>query len=75
MSEHHQTLTELANQAISNPKAASAVAAYSTAAGTIGLLAEVKDWLSVVSLLFGIILSSIMIVIHGRKLYKDLKDK
>ena len=71
----HQTLTDLAAQAINNPKAAASVAAYSTAAGTIGILAELKDWLSVISLAAGIVLSLIMIVIHGRKLYKDLKGK
>lgn len=72
MNDHHQTLTEIVTQAASSPKAAALVAGYSTAAGTIGLLTELQAWLGVVSLSVGILLSLILITIHGRKLYKDL---
>lgn len=60
----HESLTEMVNQIASSPKAASAVAAYSTAVGSMGLISGLKDWLSVISLFLGILLSSIMIGIN-----------
>lgn len=70
-----QTLTELANQIAASPKAASAVAAYSTAVGTVGLMTELKDWLSIVSLLLGIVLSTVMISINVPVLLEKFKKR
>jgi hypothetical protein len=70
-----QTVSELATQIASNPKAASAVAAYSTAVGTVGLVTDLKDWLSIVSLVLGIVLSSVMIAINVPKLIRIWRGK
>lgn len=75
MTTKHEHLAELVNQIASNPKAASAVAAYSTAVGSMGLLTDVKDWLSVISLLLGVILSSIMIGINLPILWSKIHQK
>lgn len=70
-----QTLAELTTQIASSPKAASAVAAYSTAVGTVGLVTDLKDWLSIVSLVLGIVLSTVMIGINAPILWNKWKNR
>lgn len=65
-------------QAATSPKVSAAIAAGSTgagAAGIAGLLSHLNPYFTFASLSLGIILSSILIVFHGVKLWRLLTGK
>lgn len=64
--------SEIVQVVLESPKVAAATAVSTTAAGGASLLLQMRDWISLLSLLTGFMLSLVLLITHTIKLRNEV---